>query len=265
MALLMAAGRAAGDPLPAGADKEFIQTRCTACHGIERVLGSGGSVQNWHDRILRMVRWGAKVAPDQVEALAQYLARALPPRPRPPAQLAFFANITVGAVEYRPLQLMLRGAGVAQSLGGRVRMRLDSCAGLPLRAGLRARLTPGAGVGSGSMAVVESVQQQGAGCLVVLHSGQRPAGVSQVYRAEVQVDSGVHLSIPNSAVLEDDGVFRVFVQRPDGAFESREVRLGIQDDHYTAVISGLRAGEQVVSTGGFFVDAEARLKGGIAP
>jgi hypothetical protein len=254
----------AADTLPATADREFVTTHCTICHGIERVLGSGGGIKSWQDRIQRMVRWGAKVPPEYVATLAQYLAQALPPRARPPAGPAFFANITVGAVEYRSLQPVLRGAGVLRASDGIVRITVEDCMSQSLRTGMRARVTPGAEAGAGTMAVVESVRQQDARCLLDLRIGASSAA-SRIYRAEVQVDSGVHLSIPNSSILEDDAGFRVFVQRADGAFEARAVRLGLQDEHYTAVLAGLRAGEQVVSTGGFFVDADARLHGADAP
>ncbi len=265
VAALVVRSAVGADALPAGAERKFVETHCTVCHGIERVLGAGGSVQGWHDRILRMVRWGAKVTPDHVDTLAQFLALALPPRPRPPAAPAFFANVTVGSVEMRSLQQVLRGAGVAESSDGPVRVRVEDCSDLPLRAGLRARVVPGASAGMGSAAIVESVRQQGRHCVLALRTGPRPAEASPVYRTEVQIDSGVHLSIPNSAILDEGAGARVFVQRPDGAFEIREVRLGLQDDHYTAVIAGLRAGEQVVSTGGFFVAADARLRGAFAP
>ena len=36
------------------------------------------------DRIRRMIRSGAQIPPDQIPLMAEYLAKALPERPRPP-------------------------------------------------------------------------------------------------------------------------------------------------------------------------------------
>jgi hypothetical protein len=41
----------------------------------------------------------------------------------------------------------------------------------------------------------------------------------------------------------------------------KEIQLGIQGELYTQVLSGLKHGEQVVTFGSFFIDAEHKLKG----
>jgi Cu(I)/Ag(I) efflux system membrane fusion protein len=68
------------------------------------------------------------------------------------------------------------------------------------------------------------------------------------------------VSIPESAVL-DSGTRRVvLVERGGGAFEPREVTLGVRGDGYVEVVKGLEASERVVVNGNFLIDAESNLK-----
>ncbi len=65
----------------------------------------------------------------------------------------------------------------------------------------------------------------------------------------VTVGSRGHtLAVPHAAVISDGAESAVFVQE-DGAFHKHTVLLGIRDDRYAEVKSGLEAGEQVVTTG----------------
>jgi len=51
------------------------------------------------------------------------------------------------------------------------------------------------------------------------------------------------------------------VDRGSGAFEPREVQLGIRADGVVEVLRGLKAGEKVASSANFLIDSEAQLKG----
>jgi multidrug efflux pump subunit AcrA (membrane-fusion protein) len=68
------------------------------------------------------------------------------------------------------------------------------------------------------------------------------------------------LAVPRSAVI-DTGTRRiVFVQSAPGVFDLREVTLGaLSADDLYPVISGLKEGDQVVTTGAFLLDSENRL------
>ena len=56
----------------------------------------------------------------------------------------------------------------------------------------------------------------------------------------------------------------VYVQTMAGMFDGRVVQLGPRTGSVYAVVEGLEAGEQVVSTGAFLADAEARLNPALA-
>lgn len=61
------------------------------------------------------------------------------------------------------------------------------------------------------------------------------------------------LIIPNSALLEEQGNFFVYVQLHPESFEKREVFLGATDGERTEVLKGLQANERIVSKGGILI------------
>ncbi len=61
--------------------------------------------------------------------------------------------------------------------------------------------------------------------------------------------SSKSISVPVSAVVEDQGIHYVFVQEDETCFTKREVRLGQSDGQRVLVKSGLNEGEVVVATG----------------
>jgi len=73
-------------------------------------------------------------------------------------------------------------------------------------------------------------------------------------------DKEAQLAVPDSAVI-DSGVRQVvLVQRGEGRFEPRVVKLGLQTDGYWEVLEGLDTGDQVVTRANFLIDAESNLK-----
>jgi len=67
------------------------------------------------------------------------------------------------------------------------------------------------------------------------------------------------LSIPRSAVLVTGQRVLVFVKGADGVLTPREVELGGNTDERVEILRGVAAGEQVVSSATFLVDAESNL------
>jgi RND family efflux transporter MFP subunit len=72
------------------------------------------------------------------------------------------------------------------------------------------------------------------------------------------------LAVPSSAVI-DSGIRRiVLVQLEEGRFEPREVKTGARADEYVEITEGVKAGERVVVTANFLIDAESNLKAAVS-
>ena len=52
----------------------------------------------------------------------------------------------------------------------------------------------------------------------------------------------------------------VLVDHGNGRFEPRQVRLGARGDGYAEVLEGVRAGDRVVTSANFLIDAESNLR-----
>lgn len=78
--------------------------------------------------------------------------------------------------------------------------------------------------------------------------------------ADIKVDLGEHLAVPDSAVI-DTGVRKiVYLSKPGNLLEAREVKLGQHAQGYYEVLEGLSEGDIVVTSGNFLVDSESKLK-----
>lgn len=77
--------------------------------------------------------------------------------------------------------------------------------------------------------------------------------------AEIKIDSGKHLAVPEEAVL-DTGLRKViFIDKGNGHYEPKEVKLGNKLDGYYQVLSGLQEGEKIAASSVFLLDSESRL------
>jgi Cu(I)/Ag(I) efflux system membrane fusion protein len=68
------------------------------------------------------------------------------------------------------------------------------------------------------------------------------------------------LAVPASAVIDSGTRQVVLLQKGEGRFEPREVKLGARSDDYVEVREGVSAGETVVVAANFLIDAESNLK-----
>jgi Cu(I)/Ag(I) efflux system membrane fusion protein/cobalt-zinc-cadmium efflux system membrane fusion protein len=82
--------------------------------------------------------------------------------------------------------------------------------------------------------------------------------------ADVAIDSALEgngLQIPSEAVIRSGERNVVFVTRGDGKFSPRDVTLGQSlDAGRIQILTGIAAGEQVVTSGQFLLDSESKLK-----
>ena len=59
------------------------------------------------------------------------------------------------------------------------------------------------------------------------------------------------LVIPASALVEEQGIFYVYVQTEGESFQKREIKTGANDGEKVQVLSGLSEGERVVTKGAY--------------
>lgn len=82
--------------------------------------------------------------------------------------------------------------------------------------------------------------------------------------ADVTIDvgqqDGERLAVPLSAVLDTGIRQAVLIDKGEGRFEPRPVKLGMRGDGYVEILEGLAAGDKVVTTANFLIDAESNLK-----
>jgi len=90
-ALLCAAVPALGQQklvnLPDGPGKEQVQSLCSGCHGLNRVMNSGYPQAYWNTAIRMMLNFGVPIPPDQINLVTDYLAKHRPEKPKPDANI----------------------------------------------------------------------------------------------------------------------------------------------------------------------------------
>jgi Cu(I)/Ag(I) efflux system membrane fusion protein len=86
-------------------------------------------------------------------------------------------------------------------------------------------------------------------------------------RPDMYVDADIEtgapepvLAVPESSVLDSGTRQAVFVDKGEGRFEPREVKLGSRGSGYVEVRQGVTEGEPIVVSANFLIDAESNLK-----
>lgn len=89
----------------------------------------------------------------------------------------------------------------------------------------------------------------------------------EALRPEMYVDAEIEagtpdpvLAVPDSAVLDSGARQAVLIDKGDGRFEPREVKLGRRGDGYVEITDGVAEGDAVVTSANFLIDAESNLK-----
>jgi Cu(I)/Ag(I) efflux system membrane fusion protein len=77
---------------------------------------------------------------------------------------------------------------------------------------------------------------------------------------EFTANGAPELTVPAEAVLDAGERKVVYVDRGNGYFEPREVRTGARAGDRVEILSGIKPGERVVTSGAFLIDSESQLK-----
>lgn len=81
-------------------------------------------------------------------------------------------------------------------------------------------------------------------------------------QAKVHAPSARAVAVPASAVIDTGQRQVVWVEKSPGRYVPRDVKLSARAGDFYPVVSGLVAGESVVTQGGFLIDATAQLRSG---
>jgi Cu(I)/Ag(I) efflux system membrane fusion protein len=79
---------------------------------------------------------------------------------------------------------------------------------------------------------------------------------------DAEIDAGSPqpvLAVPETAVLDTGSRQAVFVDKGQGRFEPRDVKLGHRGGGYVEIRDGMAEGEPVVVSANFLIDAESNL------
>jgi len=79
--------------------------------------------------------------------------------------------------------------------------------------------------------------------------------------AMIKIPLGSAVVVPVGAVMDTGRRQLVWVEMQPGMFEPREVQVGAREGDRIQILSGVKAGEKVASSGGYLIDSESQLKG----
>ena len=80
----------------------------------------------------------------------------------------------------------------------------------------------------------------------------------------LRADLGMGLVVPESAVVDTGERKLVFLDRPDGGLEPREIETGVRMPEGYQVVRGLSPGDRVVTAANFLLDSESSLKAALS-
>jgi len=78
--------------------------------------------------------------------------------------------------------------------------------------------------------------------------------------ALIEVPLGKKLVVPEDAVMDTGNQQVVYVHNGKGKFEARSVVIGQRVGGWVEIIKGLKAGEEIVTSGTFLIDSESKMK-----
>ncbi len=83
--------------------------------------------------------------------------------------------------------------------------------------------------------------------------------------ADITIDlrTGDRLTVPTESILMDSTGAQVIIARGEGRFAARRVQTGLSAGGRTEILSGLDAGDEVVTRGQFLLGSEASLREGL--
>ncbi len=169
-------------------------------------------------------------------------------------------TLTVVKATTQSVQTWVRTAGVLDAARKVLTACVDARDGELVRVGQRVRSFAPESKSSINQAYVTRVTPRG-DCVAVDATLSGPVyGDAARYVLAIIVPLGVLFAVPNEAIIEREGSQVVYVQPHAGHYEPRDIHTGRKGELYTEVLHGLEEGDEVVTLGSFFIDADYRLK-----
>jgi hypothetical protein len=170
-------------------------------------------------------------------------------------------TLTLTEVAVRAIQVWIRTAGAIDDARTTITADLSANEAARLKVGQRARAFSPESRSRMHQAFVSEIVRRGDRAIVKAALQGVPRETGRYYVLEIVTEEGDFLSVPNEAIIASGDTRTVYVKEADGGYVPREFTPGVQGELYTHVVDGLRPGEQVVTFGSFFIDADHKLKG----
>jgi Cu(I)/Ag(I) efflux system membrane fusion protein len=133
--------------------------------------------------------------------------------------------------------------------------------GLPVI--VRARSYPGRQFAGKISMIYPQVNRETRTARVRVELANSDAALLPEMYVDAEIETGSQrpvLSVPDSAILDTGSRQTVLVEKGQGRFEPRDVKLGYRGGGYVEIRDGLSEGEPVVVSANFLIDAESNLK-----
>jgi len=170
-------------------------------------------------------------------------------------------TLTLAQASTQTIERWIRTAGSVDPATKRVHGRVYGKDAQLLKIGQKTRIFPLVArdpVLQGIVVGVVADPEKG-GVAVMTDVEDKWNGDAKYYVMEIIVDFGRRLAIPNEAIIEEAGRKVVYVSMENNRYAPRDIIAGHRGELYTQILDGLKAGEEVVTFGSFFIDAEYKL------
>jgi membrane fusion protein, copper/silver efflux system len=171
-------------------------------------------------------------------------------------------TLTLSPVAARSIQSWIRVAGEIDASGRGLTATLPTAEAVLIKPGQRVRAFPPSAKSSMYQARITRVTAAAGGKVTVDAALIAPPRQnSPLYVMEIVVERDPLLSVPNEAIIEEGDRRMVYVLEGADQYVPHEIHTGVQGELYTEILDGVKDGDQVVTFGSFFIDAEHKLKG----
>ncbi len=166
-------------------------------------------------------------------------------------------TLILSKVSVEKIENWVRTTGTLNPISKRVSGRVYDKIKL-IQTGQKVRIFPLIGRDPVLQAKIIRIIPDGKSVLIETDLIDRWYKTSKYYIMEIIIDLGHYTAVPNEAIIEE-GTKRVVYTYEKGQYLPKTITTGHRGELYTQVTSGLKIGEEVVTFGSFFLDAEYKL------